>query len=448
MVSKSNKMCVLPVVFAMILHFQVNAQYIAKNISGTKVAHDTIGDVEFYPKDSPLGFPIISLYSATPLLLKFDVYGLSEDELIYKIEHCNRDWTKSDLDEMDYLDGFEENTFYPFGTSYNTQVDYTQYQLELPNQDIKFLLTGNYIVRIYTESEKLLLERRFIVYDEQAEVDIAKDLIQSDKYEGTQAVKVTVSPDMLSFQELAGCVNLNVIQNNNWQTLKSFDRYNVADMGNMVFGDFGEISFDGTNEFRFFDIKSLKVNSERIAYKEYIAPYYYVYLKADELSGDKEYFSSVDLSGNYFIRNQESGDDDMLDADYVWVYFTLKTDMPLSEDVYVDGAFTDWSFGNNHMTYYPEQGAYRLALLLKQGIYNYRYVTLNYKNKKVYSDYTEGNYYETGNDYKAFLYYRQPGDIYDQVVGYGNLFTGIKVKDYDKDEELNVIQQLLKEMAR
>ncbi len=448
MVRKSNKRSHLTVVFILLTPFLVNAQYIAKNITGVKIAHDTIGDVEFYPQNNPLEFPIISLYSANPLLLKFDVFGLIDEQLVYKIEHCNRDWTKSEMDEMEYMDGFAENTFYPFSTSYNTQVDYTQYQLELPNDDFKFILTGNYIIRIFTEDKKLILERRFIVYDDETDVAIEKDLIQSDKFEGTQAVKVTVTPGSLSFRELSGCVDLVVIQNNNWQTVKTFDGYNVDNSQDLVFGDFGEISFDGTNEFRYFDIKSLKHNSEKIAYKEYIAPYYHIYLKADKLEGDKEYFSSADLSGSFYIRNQESNDDNMMDADYVWVYFTLETEIPLGEDVYIDGAFTDWSFGHNHMNYYPEQGAYHLALLLKQGIYNYRYVTLNYKNKKVYSDYTEGNFYETGNDYKAFLYYREPGGLYDQVVGYGDLFTGIEVKEYDEDEELNVIQQLLKEMAK
>ena len=32
-----------------------------------------------------------------------------------------------------------------------------------------------------------------------------------------------------------------------------------------------------------------------------------------------------------------------------------------------------------------------------------------------------GNFYQTDNNYKILVYYRPPGEIYDQLIGFGEL---------------------------
>ena len=55
---------------------------------------------------------------------------------------------------------------------------------------------------------------------------------------------------------------------------------------------------------------------------------------------------------------------------------------------------------------------YQANLLLKQGIYNYRFETKNP------SDYLEGNYAQTENQYDILVYYRKPGTRIDALVGF------------------------------
>jgi hypothetical protein len=436
------------ILFNLFLTLNLKSQIKVDSLPGWNTKSEALGNIQFYPSGNPLGFPQLSLYELEPLLLKFDIFGTIEEQLSYKIVHCNYDWSTSDLDAMEYMEGFEENTLYAFSGSFNTTVDYVHYQLKIPNNDIKFLLSGNYIIRVYNENKEELLSRRFIVYEPDVSIEMQLDIFQSQMYNDRQALNVKVIPERLGFSELMGNIKLSVIQNLNWHTNQYFEKYNTDGESNILFNNPGQIVFDGINEFRFFDIKSLKFISERVDYMEYQPPHYHVYLKADNLWGTRDYFSNVDLSGNFYIRNQESNDDDMLDADYVWVHFKLNTEIPLAADVYIDGLISDWQFGENFMEYNPETGNYQVSLFLKQGIYNYRYVTKEYKSGLVYRDITEGNYYQTGNDYRVFLYYRKLGEFNDRVIGYGLLSTGQEVKEYNKDEELNVIQQLLKEMAK
>jgi hypothetical protein len=86
--------------------------------------------------------------------------------------------------------------------------------------------------------------------------------------------------------------------------------------------------------------------------------------------------------------------------------------------MYVTGGLTNWSLNdNNQMIYNPEQGQYECTLLLKQGWYNYEYVFLKNGDSEVTSARFEGSHYETENDYLILMYYRNPLDRYDRVIG-------------------------------
>ena len=91
-------------------------------------------------------------------------------------------------------------------------------------------------------------------------------------------------------------------------------------------------------------------------------------------------------------------------------------DTPIAEDIFINGNFTDNNFTDKYrMIYDSELKEYRLSLLLKQGLYNYLYLTRsanNYSTAKI-----EGNYYETENEYQIFVYHRPPGQRYDSLIG-------------------------------
>ena len=71
------------------------------------------------------------------------------------------------------------------------------------------------------------------------------------------------------------------------------------------------------------------------------------------------------------------------------------------------------------MIYNFDLNAYEAKILLKQGYYNYEYVFLENMSKTGDATFLEGSYWETKNEYTIFVYHRQPGDSYDQLVGVG-----------------------------
>ena len=107
------------------------------------------------------------------------------------------------------------------------------------------------------------------------------------------------------------------------------------------------------------------------------------------------------------------------EADYAWVYFTLPSKYKVTGgNMYVAGALNDWEFNStNLMTYDRDKAEYQCSMLLKQGWYNYEYLFLKDGEKAAEPSSFEGNHYETENDYLIMVYYRNPRDRYDRIIG-------------------------------
>lgn len=105
-------------------------------------------------------------------------------------------------------------------------------------------------------------------------------------------------------------------------------------------------------------------------------------------------------------------------SDYGNVIFTLETVSPFrNHDVYIVGAFNDWNLSlDNKMTYDETYRAYQGDVFLKQGFHNYMYAMVDKKTGEVSFQDTEGNFFQTENNYTIFIYYRPFGERYDRLV--------------------------------
>jgi hypothetical protein len=176
--------------------------------------------------------------------------------------------------------------------------------------------------------------------------------------------------------------------------------------------------FPGGNEYRYFDFKSLRYLSEYVRKIDFLVSNYNVYLAPSENREFKPYFYWADFNGKYYIAVQEQKNPDT-DADYAYVYFTLPAIAPLPGGrMYVSGALNNWSFDtNNVMVYNPDHAAYECIMLLKQGWYNYEYVFRPDGSDLTTATRFEGSHYETENDYLVLIYYRNPLERYDRLLG-------------------------------
>lgn len=117
--------------------------------------------------------PIIDLYAGDPVEISFDVLGASPEYLTYKILHCNADWTLSPLIEPEYMNGLQNNPLDDYNNSFNTRMDYVHYKLLVPNDNINLLVSGNYVVQVFSEvSELPILTACFSVVEPEANIEM------------------------------------------------------------------------------------------------------------------------------------------------------------------------------------------------------------------------------------------------------------------------------------
>ncbi len=109
-----------------------------------------------------------------------------------------------------------------------------------------------------------------------------------------------------------------------------------------------------------------------------------------------------------------------IEADYTMMHFALQyPELTDGGAVYVYGNFNNFALEpENQLKFNPETGLYKSAFRLKQGFYNYKYVVTG-PNGTLNEGAISGNFYQTENNYKVLVYYRDLGARYDRLIGLG-----------------------------
>lgn len=365
--------------------------------------------------------PILDIDEGGLIRLSFD--RISEDSfnrLRYKIVHCNADWTPSSLSSIEYNEGFDDNLIEDYASSLNTTIGYTNFRLDIPNQDVSLKLSGNYTIVVYEEDNpnNILLTACFSILDYKVSMNgnmTSQTLIDSNK--SHQQISFTINHPDLTFYDPHSELKVYVRQNNRLDNQKINIQPTYIYPNRLVYDQNRSLIFEAGNEYRRFEIPSHRYNGLRVMQTIYKRPYYFTYLYPDKIREGTRYIYDEDQDGKFLIRNAEGSDSD-IEADYFFVNFSLEVEDPFIENVYINGNFTNDHFTDKYqMMYNPTEGTYNLALMMKQGAYNYQYLL-----EKNIENYTttgiEGNYYETENEYQVLIYHRPPGQRYDSLIGY------------------------------
>ena len=172
-------------------------------------------------------------------------------------------------------------------------------------------------------------------------------------------------------------------------------------------------TFQGGSEFRFVDFRSLNYPGQNTYKLDKSHKPYDLVVNLDGVRTSQAYSQYMDLNGNYYVANQDYSQESWISANYLFVNFALQSP-PVKGDVYVIGAFNEWTRSDeNKMAY--SQGKYNQRILLKQGFYNYQYWVDNPEND---GNIIEGNHFETENIYEVLVYYRSFQPAADMLIGY------------------------------
>ncbi len=370
----------------------------------------------------PLGqnnFSIIIPFGRT-IQLDFDDLEGDQKDYYYKIEMMNHDWTPSRLLSNQYINGFQSDLIRDVENSFNTFQNYTHYSVRFPNQNTSITKSGNYQVSVLDETDEIIFTRRFTYYESSAVVGVSVSRGRNAAYTNEQqTVNFTVNHQNIRLNNPNQEIHVVVLKNQNWKTSLTGIQPQFYKPNQLIYRYINKTNFWGGNEYLFFDnkiIRNTSINVARVERKDLFHNYLYPYKNR----AVKNYSFNPDINGQFIPRTLE-GNDASSEADYAFVHFTLQVEDALSEDVYVYGAFNNFELSDkNKMQFNELNKTYNATLLLKQGFYNYTYVTESYDGKISEAE-LRGNFSKTENEYTVVVYYKPLGGLFDRVIGVGSI---------------------------
>ena len=347
------------------------------------------------------------------LILEFDDLKEDADYYFVRFIHCNADWSPSDMRAGMYVKGYNEFEIEDFEFSTESKLNYVHYRFPLP----EFKFTGNYLAVVYRDRNKedIVLSKRFMIYENRSAVggrimpssDVSKRLTH-------QRIEVLLNYNEVTSMDPMRDFKVYVMQNHRPDQRKQLNTTFLDENQKTIrYQNLNsENEFAGGNEFRFFDLSTVNANGRNIGQISFVNNRPVAQVMIDQ-PGRDSYFQALDLNGQFFIRDLESGQASLA-AEYVQTNFSLKVPKSRS-NYYIIGAFNQWrKDDDSRMVYNDATQRYEISLLLKQGWYDYMYWSEDPLDELE----IENSFYDTENLYEVFVYFRAMGKRGDELIGY------------------------------
>jgi hypothetical protein len=376
---------------------------------------DKINSVQLFKNGDRFSPPVIRLNSDETVTLMFDelIRGDEvEEDYFYTIEHRDADWLDENLIINDYMSGFPENEINDSEQSQGTVLSYRHFTLTLPNENVNLKISGNYLIRVFERnSRKLMLVKGFSIVEPLAAVG-ASTVAQASEKPCMQQFGLKVAYPSLRVNDAYR--NLKVRIERNYAAVPGVERLlpSFVQQNSTDYTRPDRNIFNGGNEYRAFDIRSLTHNGHGVARHSFEDGYRVELVSDAERS---EYLSARDINGSYMIAADNATDPDT-QSEYVDVLFSFVPNASVEGRLFLFGELTNRSISNRYEMLYLD-GSYKCIVPLKQGFYNYQYVIVDKDgNPDMYA--AEGCFYETENVYSVYVYYRLPEHRYDKLVAF------------------------------
>ena len=397
-----------------------------------KVYHPMIHTLQTIVNDDWLHDDVIELGSEDWVNISFDHFSHDYHRFVYKITHCNADWTPSDLFEVDYMDGFNGLPIEDYENSLNTTMLYTHYRLYLPNDEIQFKVSGNYRVEIFLDEEATndgSQPDSNYNFDSSQPVAVACFRIVETRVMLNTTISSNTDIDTnLSNQQVSFTINHNgyqivnpttevkpyIYQNSRTDNYVHEIKPTYITPGHLEYTHNQHLIFPAGNEYRRFEIINMHYATQGVDKIRFFTPYYHAELYPD--TRRRNYSYDEDHDGRYLIRYNMAEDND-IEADYLFTHFSLEMPFRKGGQFYLTGEFTYNDFKPAYqLTYNETTHSYEATVMLKQGAYNFMYLWLPDGSTIGETGPAEGNFYEAENEYQIYIYHRPFGGRYDKLV--------------------------------
>ena len=388
------------------------AMMMAGTMNAKHIIYDqTIKSLQAVVNQDWLSPAVMRLHSDDVLNVSFDELSHDYHRYIYRVEHCEADWTSStSLFESDWLEGFNNNPIDDYDRSVNTTMAYTHYKFQIPNDRMRLRLSGNYRIHIYDNEDD---EREVVTVDfciTEQSMPLAMTITTNtdiDTNVSHQQVSLAVNYGVARVTDPANQLRVVVMQNGREDNWKVNPKPTILSGSGAEWQHSRELIFDAGNEYRKYEVLDVSHPTMGIDHIHWNGEGYEVYPFIDEPR--PHYLYDEDANGSFFIRNSDNWQIETT-CEYVWVMYRMKCQELFAGKMIIDGWWTTDDNRNTYeMTYDQGAGMYTAKVLQKQGYYSYQYLW-QHPDGSVHTAPSEGSFYQTENRYQALVYYRGIND--------------------------------------
>ncbi|MFM9910858.1 MAG: DUF5103 domain-containing protein, partial [Chitinophagaceae bacterium] len=348
-----------------------------------------IKSAQLYPYGNQLGLPVIRLNSGEQLELHFDDLDGGVRNYAYTFQLCNADWTVAMLSQFDFMKGYSQIRLNTYRVSSIAYTKYTHYQASLPDRNCVPSRSGNYILKVFRDGDtsKLIISKRMLVVDDKA-ITVAQiqQPFNGQIFRTHQKIQLKVNlNEQLNIVNHLQQLKVVILQNNRWDNAITDLRPSFFSRNQLEFNTENDCIFPSGKEWRWLDLRSFRLQSDRVATANYSTTATEVFVKPDMDRSAQRFNFFRDNNGMYIIECIESLNP-LWQADYATVNFNFvppNNKMLIGKDVFLFGQLTNYNLNEEvKMVYNADKGVYETSLFLKQGYYDYCYVTIDKNTKK------------------------------------------------------------------
>ncbi|MEJ7767008.1 MAG: DUF5103 domain-containing protein [Chitinophagaceae bacterium] len=380
--------------------------------------------VKFNVYGNPLAYPVWTLNSADRMELNFDDIDGNVRNYSYTYQLCNADWSPAMLSQFDYMSGFSQVRLTNYKISSIALTKYTHYQAILPDRSCMPTRSGNYLLKVFSDGDtsKLLFSRRLLVVVQNVAIAVqVQQPFNGQFFKTHQKIQFSVNTSKLNLVNAMQQVSVCILQNNRWDNYLRNIRPTFIKPGSLEYNTENDCIIPGGREWRWLDLRSFRLQSDRVEKADYDKSGTQVYIRPDLDRSQQRFVYYRDNNGMFYNDVTESINP-LWQADFATVHFRYVPPGKAAiagKNVYLFGELSNYGQAEQAMMRFNDQeGWYEASLFLKQGYYDYSYITKNSNNTNPSFEFTEGNFWDTENNYTILVYYRALGGRSDELIGF------------------------------
>lgn len=366
---------------------------------------EDVRTIQLYRGTDERNLPSMSLASSESLTLEFDLMARQGRPLSIYFYHADRTWRR-DLGDSQILESFQNDRLTDYRTSRGTDVPYVHYVYRFPNDDIRFRLSGNYVLRITERGRRdsVLFEQPFFVTEESGTLRLGatSHVVPSQRWPSIQPEVRYTPPSEIRGDPFGYSVCF--VRNGRLPNARCVDRPQLVSQPQLEFRLERERAFAPVTADYGLDLGTLRAARQIARIDRTVSPVD-VFLDPD-YARFAEDTPNPALNGQILVRGALGNRaDPALTAEYVEATFAFvpSNQRPYGNELVVTGSFSgmDPDRGTT-MEWVRTRNRYEGTVLLKQGHYQYFYATSDPALAKEVGR-TQRRRTST---YTAFVYYR------------------------------------------